>query len=391
MTNPLQVREWSNDLLTDPAFLLLEQKRQSSNLFSILGASHRELWHSAFVKWILDPQDGVGLGTYPLECFLRCLPLCGGEAAQSIDEQMTMEWIAAVAPLFEFTCEFSHGDLNSNRTKKGRARIDVFGQALRPRGDSVGAEEERDVLGRIIIENKVKASETGDQTDAYYQWTEAQRTVKWCAQTVNVFVFLSPSREPGPQNRHFAVMTYQDLYDYVLRRVRSHPALRPDSAFILDHYILNLALPINETGNRPMANTHEEMCRAIYEAHSEVLDLIYSVVMAERGGAPSASKTRVSRSYSVNLTDVVPPGGKLSLTLKNGTLAHATVRADGLVDVVGDEMLSGLTLSSAATKLLNRSANGWLEWTAVNDNGSMIPLKEYRDDYLKARTSTDED
>ncbi|TNF24164.1 MAG: hypothetical protein EP329_25505 [Deltaproteobacteria bacterium] len=387
----LQCREWINDLLTDPKLLRLDKKLRSSNLFSILGASHRELWHSAFLKWVLDPQTGLGLGAYPLECFLRALPLCGGNAGLALGERMSLQWISETAPRFQFACEFSHQDLQSKRANMGRARIDIFGEALSGDPNHDTPDDERTVLARIIIENKVKASETGDQTEAYHEWAEKQHGITRCKNSLDVFVFLSPFRVPGPKCEQFVVMTYQDLHEYVLRRVRSHPGLAPEAAFLLDHYALNLALPIAVTGNRPMANTHEDMCREVYEAHQEVLDLIYSVVMAGKGGAPSSNSRRTSRSYSVNITDIVEVGGQLTLQKKDGTQVHALVQKDGSIDVVGDQSLTGLTVSAAATKLLERSANGWREWKAIDKEGAVRPLSDLRDAYVLSQSAESDD
>jgi hypothetical protein len=69
-TSPREFERQIHSVLTDPDFLQLHQRRLRPNLFETLAASHRELWHSAFLKWILSPLSYHGLGDFPLKLFL---------------------------------------------------------------------------------------------------------------------------------------------------------------------------------------------------------------------------------------------------------------------------------------------------------------------------------
>jgi len=59
-----------NKLLIDPNFLELVNFQKRPDLFSTLAASHTEMWHSAFVKWLIDPASHLGLGAFTLRRFL---------------------------------------------------------------------------------------------------------------------------------------------------------------------------------------------------------------------------------------------------------------------------------------------------------------------------------
>lgn len=62
-----------NALLTDERFLRLSAMRGRPNLFEAVAASRTEMWHSAFVGWVLDPESHLGLGVFPLKRFLYAL------------------------------------------------------------------------------------------------------------------------------------------------------------------------------------------------------------------------------------------------------------------------------------------------------------------------------
>jgi len=358
---------WIHQLLTDPVYLDLKHKHASasSNLFSIVAASHKELWHSAFLKWILSPNEGIGLGTYPLECFLRALRLTSASRNSDCMDEVTFEWIETSACLFVFKCEAKPIGLTSKRNGGGRASIDVLGIAQDPKTE--------EILGRIVIENKINSKETGDQTKAYYEWANAIPD-----NAVDVFVFLTPRENDQPKDKHFIVLTYQQLFADVLQPISLHPQLGDEPKLLIEHYILNLAL--TTTKDKPMANTYENTCRELYRTHQEIFDLIFRVV---RGDTPTGNPSRKNQSYGVRVTDVTQSGHRLVLILQSGKSAFARVREDGLVDVEEWPKLEAVSISKAATVLLGRQANGWKEWSCLMSDGSCLSLLDLRADFLQ--------
>ena len=58
---------FARDLLAleaDPAFQALQRSQTRTNMFTILGTTDRERWHSAFWAWLLDPEGSHGLGDF---------------------------------------------------------------------------------------------------------------------------------------------------------------------------------------------------------------------------------------------------------------------------------------------------------------------------------------
>lgn len=123
------IEEKINELLMDPNFLKLSSLQQKSNLFSNLAVSHLEMWHSAFVKWLINPQSDLGLGTFPLKRFLYMVIYQG--RVSSTNEKMDMN-LAQIENLFLENMEFVAEE------KFGEGRLDILGMS-----DEV----------RIIIEN----------------------------------------------------------------------------------------------------------------------------------------------------------------------------------------------------------------------------------------------
>ncbi|WP_437274571.1 PD-(D/E)XK nuclease family protein [Sorangium sp. So ce375] len=135
---------------------------------SILGVGRRELYHSALLAWLLDPQGRHGLGSSFLEALLR----------RCASDPPTSELHLAQPAL-----EVSRGD--------ARADIVVTAPGL-----------------CLVIENKVDAGEQHRQCDRLFE--------SFGREPGALFVFLSPSgRAPetatGSAQEAFQKMSYADI------------------------------------------------------------------------------------------------------------------------------------------------------------------------------------
>ena len=63
------------DLLVDESanLSLIKQRLKVFNIFDVLGIGHKELQHSNFIGWLLDPNGNHGFGDYFLLEFLNLL------------------------------------------------------------------------------------------------------------------------------------------------------------------------------------------------------------------------------------------------------------------------------------------------------------------------------
>ena len=57
-------------MVNDPAFIQLRRKQDEANIFSIVGQTNTERWHSSFLAWLLNPEGSHGLNYFPLKNLL---------------------------------------------------------------------------------------------------------------------------------------------------------------------------------------------------------------------------------------------------------------------------------------------------------------------------------
>ena len=57
-------------MVNDPAFIQLRRKQDEANIFSIVGQTNTERWHSSFLAWLLNPDGSHELNYFPLKNLL---------------------------------------------------------------------------------------------------------------------------------------------------------------------------------------------------------------------------------------------------------------------------------------------------------------------------------
>jgi len=349
-------------LVTDPDFLELKRSLSSSNLFSTLAASHLELWHSAFIKWILDAnsEPETGLGDFALKRFLTLvLQNSLANPTKQIFGISFGDLEAMDLSSVDFEVE------KSVRLYQEARRIDIYGesQTITSKIENVPKKI------RIIVENKVKSLENNDQTVAYAKWADLGEDGS-VVFDYDFFVFLTPFKNEAPKSNQFVPVTYQELVEQVLIPSSHHPNLNPEAKYLLQQYLLNLGTPLKN--GKPMAATRKEICLKIFKAHEDVLNEIFNCAKKERLEPERENKQR--QSYRISLEDLIQQG----ILSKTDTLhadfdgkhfaANLILNDDSTVGIVysGNQYESP---SRAAMVIKGGAVNGWEFWEVKDANG----------------------
>ena len=65
------INEQIEQITTDSRFQRLKYLQEKKNIFTIVGQTHTEHWHSSFISWLLDPHSSMCLGHYALARLLN--------------------------------------------------------------------------------------------------------------------------------------------------------------------------------------------------------------------------------------------------------------------------------------------------------------------------------
>jgi hypothetical protein len=215
MPMPLSPRNALARLLQSPDFQRFEAGLARSSAFHVLGIERRELSHAALLGWLLNPRGHHGLGTVPLGSLLMLACGLGDGDAPGPD-----------------AVEIDGLDLHSARVDlEVAARVPGSGRTRRldivvsvPHGESTRAV--------LVVEYKVDASESDDQTVDYAAWAGVEAEKHGWA-TEPLLVYLCPG-QGQPACDRFVVVDY-DAYLPWLEELLTH---RPSSTakFLLEEF-----------------------------------------------------------------------------------------------------------------------------------------------------------
>lgn len=237
-----QQRRSLDALVVDPDLADLEQRLGRFNLFDALRIVRRELQHSNFLAWLLNPRESHGQG--PL--FLRSLLI---DLVRSAPLNKAM--LSAV--------ELDAAELGAVEVRREWRRIDLL----------ILSQDPRFV---VAFENKVDAGEHSNQLQRYEETID--REFAEIPRTRRMFVLLSPDgREPTDPD--WIPYSYSQLIEVVTRC--NATGVEGDVRVVLEHYT---RLIRSQFMNDPVI---DDLCKKLYDRHRQAINLVY-----ERAGGGRA-------------------------------------------------------------------------------------------------------
>lgn len=237
------------NLVTDHRFQDLKYRQEKTNVFTIVGQTHTEHWHSSFMSWLLDAHSSLRLGHFPLARLLTIYmiknPDCGFDLRDIYNWKLDN---------VKFCTE---KDASYDEKKRS---IDVYGES--------------DEL-IIVIENKVNAKENYNnssqgQTIDYYNYVERNKKAGQRA----LYFFITADQKQNAYADMYVQISYQEMFDGIIQKCIEHPQVSEDGKYLLEQYAANLRETIHNS-NTPMALVNISLCKELYDEYSELLDGIF--------------------------------------------------------------------------------------------------------------------
>ena len=253
------------------------------NIFGITKMSRRELMHSNFIAWALDPSSSHALGLFPLYQLVRSIGSVQGNADNASATK--------ISPALLY--KFYDDNFIVDATIEREAPVPV-GKNTRYIDLLIEITTSEKILP-IIIENKVDANETDDQTLAYHHWSETEAYPDRSIYFDPIYIYLYPEYKSKKQKSDkYIRMTYQELVDYIL-----DPSLAKCNDIVAinnyKQYLQALSFQLdNEKGGQTMAISSEEK-QILKEFVNENRDLLCAV-LGELDGVDPAALAKVTSS-----------------------------------------------------------------------------------------------
>ncbi|MCB9935899.1 MAG: PD-(D/E)XK nuclease family protein [Planctomycetes bacterium] len=221
----MNVREALNHLLASPLFARFEAALQHNSIFDLLAVGTREVSHAAFLCWLLNPQEGHGAGDVPLRLFLMRAASEAGIESGGINpldvDLLDLDGASA-------ECEVPVTGMVKGKETQGRLDILVtlpsaegFPQPL------------------LIVEHKVYAGQSGQQTAVYKDWASKNPltvpSLRDARQPLLTYVCPDITLQDVPPVEPFIVIEYADLSAW-LDDVLAHAGVSERAKFLITEY-----------------------------------------------------------------------------------------------------------------------------------------------------------
>lgn len=177
-----------DEILSDPYFAKLDKELAKFNIFHATDMKNREIKHTKFLGYLLDPNESHQLGTQLLWTFLRKISAAGVKDLDLIN-------------------------LNTQYTK-----VHIEYEINRKSLDLLI--EIPTVDGRLLvlaIENKIKATEAPGQLDCYFNGINE----KFNTNEIKKFIYLTLN-EDNPSNVNWINITYENTIIPAIRELTSN-------------------------------------------------------------------------------------------------------------------------------------------------------------------------
>lgn len=216
----------------------LEDMVAGFNVFKILGIERSESRHSAFLAWLLDPNENHGLGDYFLRGFLW-LVTANPKAHQ----------IGSITPF-----DVDRWALGDTMVDTERHRIDIL----------LTNNEEKFVC---VIENKLFAGEHGDQLTRYRKTVEREYPT-----LTPLFVLLTVDGESpngDDDSAYYIPISHAETANLIEKAVVTRSSrIGVDVQSVMRQYVASLRRYVL------VDSEVQKLARQIYYKHKDALDLI---------------------------------------------------------------------------------------------------------------------
>ena len=222
-------RERIVEFYLSPEYRQLADLYARKNLFDILGIARNEQYHSRMLRWVLDPSETHGLGTFPLRKFLQAIALAKIKYIGNKSENLSPELLEAFVTE---SCRIDDARVwLEQSTGNKRGRVDLVAEVEMKIGN-------KEKTLPIVLENKVETNEHSQQTEKYKEWAEEEYSDRGKYFTP-VYLFLTPATESeirtdrsnGCSCKEFIHLNYQLLCKLVFGPCLEQ--IKDDSAKVL--------------------------------------------------------------------------------------------------------------------------------------------------------------
>lgn len=182
----------------------LENLVNKFNIFTSLNLAEREVKHSQFLAWLLNPNENHGLNaSFLKKVIIKAYKLNSKKWSEKINN--------------EYLSLLEQASFMDAHVSTEQDRIDILIHS-----------EARNFV--CAIENKIRADEHGEQLNKYKKVVETK--YKGCT---HLFIFLTPGGKP-PSNENYFILGYKDISE-IIQSIITLGIKNKEIELFINHYL----------------------------------------------------------------------------------------------------------------------------------------------------------
>lgn len=239
------------NLYKNESYMKWNQLYNKDTLLSITKTDKDEESHSLLIRYILDPNENHGLGTMPLELFMRLLVV--KNTSNKVIQKYMNELLGNAKEIKVLVCVPEKTDR--------KARYDIYIEL-----------EVNKIKSTIIIENKVLSTENENQTYKYTDYSKDYENP--------ILVYLS--NNDVSESPEFLCITYQELLDYVIEPLYNFTDNTVTKQLLKDYIRVLSHIEVKERSvTLAMSNEERKLLRSVYLENQELFERMVEALTTE--------------------------------------------------------------------------------------------------------------
>ncbi len=281
-----QIRQFHQSPTTEK----LRERLKQRPLLDIWGVGKLENGHSNFLSWLLAPEESHELGNFVLQQLLLLIASTRLKQEQQLPEAL------------QYAILSGKNIINSAKIKREvsipttKERVDIV--------IDIELTEELEGIQRlkIVLENKINATETNNQTIRYYQHFSNHPAPG----LFPIFVYLCRIHARPCQDTHFICIDYRQILDFILSPALQRENMPEYTQLLLSEYVNHLSYFNSDSLYIAMNDQQRKILIKFWDENSALIQACAQALSEDPNTSPevqTSARNIVKLCKRVNLRD----------------------------------------------------------------------------------------
>lgn len=282
------IKRFNNDI----PVVELKERYNKKSFFDTLSVDRKELQHTSFISWLLNPMENEDLYLFPIKKLIELLVLKSEKSKIECSENLKDEFYESII-LEDYKIKIDDFKIIRESKIDDKNIPDII--VVCSIEFKLGDEKVIKTLN-LLLENKLNSSEGNNQTKRYFESFKSfvkRNNKQDVEEQINIYGYLSIDKNKDLTSQQFINISYQDFLEKILEpsceKVKSERI-----KFILNEYIKFLGQSNSKNRIMALGTKEKALLEKFWENNFEIIQL----ALEARSQNPELSKESIDKTRS---------------------------------------------------------------------------------------------